>query len=392
MKLSRRVLELDESATLQVSARAARMRTEGVDVIGFGAGEPDFDTPEHIREAGVAALRAGHTRYPTPSSGIPVAKEAVCTKFLRDDGLSYKPDQVVITAGAKLAVYLALHSLLEPGDEAIVPAPYWVSYPTLVQLTGATPVFVRGLESRDFKLTPDDIRRAITPRTRVFIFNSPSNPGGFTYHPDEVRALAGVLADYDVTVISDEIYDRLVYEGQKTLSFAAVSQRAYEQTLTVNSASKTYAMTGWRAAYAAGPEYLIAAMSRLQTQNTSGAATFTQYALAAALASSQEVVEEMRQEFERRARYMWERLNSIPGVRCVRPTGAFYCFPNIGEAAQRRGIGTSLEFAERLLAEAHVAVVPGAPFGFDDHIRMSFAASMDHIRTGLDRMEAWLRR
>jgi aspartate aminotransferase len=390
MKLARRVMELEESATLAVSAKAARMKAEGVDVIGFGAGEPDFDTPIHIKRAGMDAIDAGQTKYAKPASGISVAKEAVCAKLARENQLTYAPQQVIITAGAKMAVYLAIQALIDPGDEVVIPKPYWVSYPEIVKLAGGVPVFVAGPEENDYKLTPDDLRTVLTGRTRLLLVNSPSNPSGVTYSPVEIRALAEVLQGRDLWVVSDEIYDRLLYEGQETLSYAAVSDKAYARTITVNGASKTYAMTGWRIGYSAGPHEAIKAMAKLQTQTTSGAATFNQIALAEALTADQAPVEAMRVEFEHRARHMYKRLTAIPGVSCPKPTGAFYCFPNVSGAFERLGVSGSGEFADRMLEEVRVAVVPGIAFGMDEHVRLSFAASMHTIDRGLDRIADFL--
>ncbi len=390
MKLSQRADGLQESATLAVSAKAARMKAEGADVISFGAGEPDFDTPAHIREAAIAAIHAGQTRYPNPASGVAAARKAVCDSLFRDAQLSYKPEQVIVTSGGKDAAYLAFHALLDPGDEVVIPKPYWVSYPEMVRLTGGVPIFPLGSEQKDYKLTADILCSALTPRTRVFVFNSPSNPSGVTYHPHEVRELAAVLEGRDIIVLSDEIYDRLLYNGQKTISYASVSEKAYAQTLTCNSASKTYAMTGWRLGYAAGPVEIIKAMGRLQSQSTSGAATFSQIAFAAALSGDQSCVETMRSEFEKRGNHMWKRLTAMPGVRCPKPTGAFYCFPNVSASYVRLGVNGSTAFASRLLEEARVAVVPGEAFGLDDHVRLSFATSMAQIDKGLDRIAQFL--
>lgn len=391
MKLSKRVTALAESATLAVSAKAAKMKADGVDVVSFGAGEPDFDTPAHIRQAAIDALNAGQTKYPNPASGMAAARKAVCDSLTRDANLHYEPRQVIITSGGKDAAYLAFHALLDPGDEVLIPKPYWVSYPEMVRLAEGTPVFAAGPESSDYKLTPALLQTAITPRTRMFVFNSPSNPSGVTYHPEEVRALAGVLQERDIIVFADEIYDRLLYGGQMTMSYAAVGDKAYARTLTCNSASKTYAMPGWRLGYAAGPMEIIQAMAKLQSQSTSGAATFSQIAYASALGESQACVESMRVEFERRATHMWKRLTSMPGVRCPKPTGAFYCFPNVSSHYARLGVLDSTEFAGRLLDSAKVAVVPGGAFGLDGHVRLSFAASMQTIDKGLDRIEAFLR-
>lgn len=379
-----------ESATLAVSAKAARLKAQGIDVVSFGAGEPDFDTPSHIRQAAVDALYHGQTKYPNPASGLAQTRRAICDRLAKDHGLSYAPEQIIVTSGGKDAAYLAIHALIEPGDEVVIPAPYWVSYPEMVQLAGGKPVYIHGPEEKDYKLTAALLESVVTPRTRMVILNSPSNPSGVTYHPEEIRGLSRVLDSRELCVLSDEIYDRLLFGAQKTLSYAAVGPAAYAQTLTVNSASKTYAMTGWRLGYAAGPIDLIKAMAKLQSQSTSGAATFSQIAYASALSGPDEVVEVMRVEFERRGKYMWERLTSIPGVRCPRPTGSFYCFPNVSQRYAGLGVKGSLEFASRLLDEAAVAVVPGLAFGMDAHVRLSFATNMRQIAKGLDRLESWL--
>lgn len=390
MKLSNRITELAESATLAVSAKAARMKAGGVDVVSFGAGEPDFDTPANIKQAGIAAINAGRTGYSKPASGLPEAKQAVCEKFARDNRLAYSPDQIIITAGGKMACYLAIQSLIDPGDEVIIPKPYWVSYPEMVKLAGGTPVFVAGPSSADYKLTADDLSRVISQRTRMMILCSPSNPSGVAYTPDELRALAGVLSETDITVLSDEIYDCLVYNGHKHLSYAAISDRTYSQTLTINAGSKTYAMTGWRVGYAAGAIELVKAMAKIQSQTTSGAATFNQVALASALKSDQSAVEVMRTEFERRATHMHQRLVRISGVRCPKPVGAFYCFPDVSDTYGRLGVSGSAQFADRLLEDAKVAVVPGIAFGLDAHVRLSFALDTEQMEVGLARIEKWL--
>ncbi|MCH7597109.1 MAG: pyridoxal phosphate-dependent aminotransferase [Planctomycetes bacterium] len=390
MKLSQRAIDLAESATLAVAARAAKMKAEGVDVVGFGAGEPDFGTPEHICEAGIAAIKAGHTGYPKPASGLAETKKAVCERFERVNGLSYTPQQTIITSGGKECIHLAVHAVIDPGDEVVIPVPYWVSYPEIVRLAGGVPVVVAGAVANDYKVTPDLLRAVLTDRTRMVIINSPSNPSGVTYEPDEIRALASVLTEREVLILSDEIYDELLYDGQRTLSYAAVNDDAYAQTLTVNSASKTYAMTGWRLGYAGGPVDVVKAMAKLQSQSTSGAATFSQIALATALTGDQSAVESMRVEFERRGKHMWKRLTSMSGVACPKPTGAFYCFPDVSATFARLGVSSSREFAARLLEKAKVAVVPGIAFGMDAHVRLSFATSMEEIDKGLDRLAAFL--
>ncbi|MCH7885424.1 MAG: aminotransferase class I/II-fold pyridoxal phosphate-dependent enzyme [Planctomycetes bacterium] len=283
MQIAQRITDLAESATLAVSAKAARLRADGIDVIGFGAGQPDFPTPSHIVQAGIGALEAGHTGYANPASGLLLAKKAVCTKLARDNALTYAPDQVIITSGGKMACYLAIHAVVNPGDEVIIPKPYWVSYPEIVKLAGGTPVYVTGPEENDFKVSPELLARVVTNRTRLVVLNSPSNPSGVTYTPPEIRGLAQVLQHQNLCVLSDEIYDQLVFAGHEVLSYAAVNEHTYAQTITLNSASKTYAMTGWRLGYAAGPVEMIKAMAKLQSQSTSGAVTFNQHALAEAL-------------------------------------------------------------------------------------------------------------
>jgi len=386
MKLARRIMELAESATLAVASKAAQMKSQGIDVVGFGAGEPDFSTPDHIKQAGITAIQNGHTGYSKPASGSTAAKQAVCEKLSRENNLTYTPEQVIVTAGGKMTVYLAFHSIIDPGDEVVLPKPYWVSYPEIIKLAGGVPVYVQGLEENDYKLSPDQLASAITDRTRAVLINSPSNPSGVTYAPDEIRALAEVLQDRDLTVISDEIYDRLLYGGQQTMSYAAASEKAFAQTLTINSASKTYAMTGWRLGYAAGPVEIIKAMAKLQSQSTSGAVTFNQHALIEALTGDQSAVETMRVEFEKRGQHMWKRLSDMSGVRCPKPSGAFYCFPNVSARFAKLSVSGSIEFSARLLEEVKVAVVPGVAFGMDEHVRLSFATSMDQIDKGLDRM------
>jgi aspartate aminotransferase len=392
MRVSQRIAQLAESATLAVSARAATMRAEGIDVVSMAAGEPDFDTPDHIKQAAISAILTGRTKYSKPASGLPEAKAAACLKLERENGLTYDPSQIIITAGAKNAVQMTFMSVLEPGDEVIVPVPYWVSYPEQIKLAGAVPVFVHGDEVHNFELTVGQLEAAITERTRMLVLNSPNNPGGFTYTPEKIRRIAQFLEGVDILVLSDEIYDRLTYGGVPHLSIAATGPDAYGKTVTISGGSKTYAMTGWRIGFAAGPRYIIEAMAKLQSQRTSGAATFTQLALVEALTGAQDCVAMMRAEFAERAAHMHRRLSAMPGLTCVEPTGAFYCFPNVLGAYDRLGVNGSVEFADRLLEEAHVAVVPGIAFGNDAHVRMSFATSTEQIDRGLDRLEAFLHR
>ncbi len=392
MRVSRRAEQIAPSATLAVGSRAAEMRRGGVDVVSFGQGEPDFDTPEPVRNRAKQALDEGWTRYAQPSVGLPAAREAACEKLRRHGGLRYQPDQVLMTCGAKEAVYLALAAIINPGDEVLLPVPYWVSFPEQIALCGGVTVRIGGDESNDFKIRPAELAAAIMPATRALIFNSPSNPGGFTYSRDEVAALAAVLRDRDVLVIADEIYDRLTYGGAEFASFAAAGPEWPQRTLIVNATSKSHAMTGWRVGYVAGPKPWVDAMARIQSHTTSGPCTFNQLAVARALTEADDAVEPMRAEFERRARHLHARLTRLRDVTCVRPTGAFYCFPNVSRTYARLGVSDSVTFAERVLTDAHVALVPGAAFGSDAHVRLSFACAVDVIDKGLDRLERLLGR
>jgi aspartate aminotransferase len=356
----------------------------------MAAGEPDFDTPDHIKQTAITAILQGRTKYPKPASGLPEAKAAVCEKLRRENGLEYDPSQIIITAGAKNAVQMTFVSVLDPGDEVILPVPYWVSYPEQVKLAGGVPVFVHGDEAHGLECTVDQLEAAVTERTRMLVLNSPNNPGGFTYSPHKIQQIAEFLEGRDILVLSDEIYDRLTYGGVQHTSIAGSSPDAYGKTVTVGGGSKTYAMTGWRIGFAAGPTPIIAAMAKIQTQRTSGAATFTQIALAEALVGDQAPVERMRGAFEERASHMYERLVALPGVTCVKPSGAFYCFPNVAGAYEALGVSGSVEFANKLLQDAHVAVVPGVAFGNDAHVRLSFATGMEQIDEGLARIERLL--
>ncbi len=394
MKVSKRALAVPPSATLAVTARAKELKAQGVNVIGFGAGEPDFDTPEYIKQAAIEALKAGKTKY-TPAEGMFELRKAIAEKLLRDNGLRYSPRQIITNIGAKHSIYNAMQAVLNPGDVVILPTPYWVTYPETVKLAGARLKVVKTSRKTGYKITPAQLQKAISTRTRMLVLNSPNNPGGFTYTPAELADLAKVLEGTNVIVLSDEIYERLIYGDTKFVSFASLSQDAYERTLTINGLSKTYSMTGWRMGYTAGPEEVINAMGRLQSHSTSNPVTFVQYAAIAALKDPNNEVEKMRQAFEQRATYMAQRLNSIKGVKCQPATGAFYCFPDVSKHYGRTIGGAelkgSMDFAKALLEQANVAVVPGLPFGCDKNIRLSFALSLDNIREGLDRLENWLR-
>ena len=394
MKVSKRAQVVQPSATLAVTARAKELKAQGINVIGFGAGEPDFDTPEYIKQAAIDALKAGKTKY-TVSSGTIELKKAIAEKLQRENGLQYAPEQVVVNIGAKHSVYNAMQAVLDPGDVVILPTPYWLTYPEAIKLAGAKIRVIKTSRQNSYKVTPEQLKKAIGPKTRMFVLNSPNNPGGFTYTPDELAQLAKVLEGTDVVVMSDEIYERLVYGGTKFISFASLSKDAYERTLTINGFSKTYSMTGWRLGYTAGPVDVIKAMGRLQDHSTSNPVTFAQDAAITALKDPNNEVEKMRVEFEKRAQYMVERLNAIKGVKCTQPTGAFYCFPDVSKhfGKNKGGIELkgSMDFTKALLEQANVAVVPGLPFGCDKNIRLSFATSMQNITEGLNRLENWLK-
>lgn len=394
MKISQRAQSVPPSATIAVTARAKELKAQGVDVVGFGAGEPDFDTPEYIKEAAIKALKEGKTKY-TPAAGIIELRTAVAQKLARDNGLKYAPEQVVVNIGGKHSVYEAMQAVLDPGDEVLLPRPYWVTYPEAIKLAGAVTKVIETDKANSYKITPDQLQKAITPKTAMLVLNSPSNPGGFMYTPDELRALAKVLEGTQVGVMSDEIYEKLIYGDSKFISFAALSEDAYGRTLTLNGLSKAFSMTGWRLGYTAGPLDVIKAMCRLQDHMTSNPVTFAQYAAIAALGPEADTtIEKMRVEFEKRGKFMAERLNSIDGITCAEPTGAFYCFPDVSQHFGRTiggaQITDSMEFAKALLEQANVAVVPGAPFGCGDNVRLSFACSMEQITKGLDRLEKWL--
>jgi aspartate aminotransferase len=394
MKVSQRAQSVPPSATLAVTNRAKELKAQGKDVVGFGAGEPDFDTPDYIKEAAIKAMRDGKTKY-TPASGIPELKAAIAKKLETENGLKYAPEQVVVNIGGKHSVYEAMQAVLDPGDEVLLPAPFWVTYPEAAKLAGAVVKIMETDKKTSYKITPAQLEKAVTKKTAMLVLNSPNNPGGFTYAPDELRALAKALHGTNVCVMSDEIYEKLIYGDTKFVSFASLSEDAYKRTLTLNGLSKAYSMTGWRLGYTAGPLEVIKAMSRLQDHMTSNPVTFAQYAAIAAMGpQSGAAIEKMRVEFEKRARYMADRLRAMKGVECTEPTGAFYCFPDVSAHYGRTIGGTEItgsdSFAKALLEQANVGVVPGLPFGCDANVRLSFACSMEQITKGLDRMENWL--
>ncbi len=396
--LADRMQLISESITLAVSAKANAMKKAGVDVVGFGAGEPDFDTPAFIKEAAKAALDKGQTKY-TPTPCFPELKQAIADKFNRENGLPYKPEQITTGAGGKHCLYMAFMAVLNPGDEVLIPSPYWVSYPEQVKLAGGVSRIIRGEEANGFKITPGQLESAIGPKSKVLVLNSPSNPAGHAYTPDELRALAKVVARHpQLVVFSDEIYEKLVYDGLKFVSFATLEPSLLERTLTFNCHSKSFAMTGWRIGYIGGPRPAIDAINKLQSQMTSHITSFCQPAAVAALTDPRgaESVEQMRRQFEQRGRHMWQRLSDLPNVKCARPQGAFYCFPNVsayfGKPAGGATISDAVSFAAALLEQAHVAVVPGNDSGFDTHVRLSFATSLPQIDKGIDRIGQFLQK
>lgn len=397
-RLADRVVHMPESITLKVSAQAAAMKKAGIDVVGFGAGEPDFDTPEFIRAAAKAAIDKGQTRY-TASPALPELRQAISHKFKQDNGLDYPPAQVSVGAGGKHCLYLAFEATVNPGDEVVLPAPYWVSYPEQIKLAGGVPKIIHGSEANGFKITPEQLAAAIGPKTKGFVINSPSNPTGHAYTPEELKALADVVAGHEhVLVYSDEIYEKLTYGGLKFASFATLHPALPNRTLTFNCHSKSFAMTGWRVGYVGGPRDLIDAINKLVSQQTSHITSFCQLPAATALTDPRgaESIALMREQFERRGQHMWKRLGALPGVTCVRPQGAFYCFPNVsrhyGKSVDGVKIDGAVTFAATLLEKAHVAVVPGTDSGSDAHVRLSFATSMEQIDKGIDRIEAFLKK
>ena len=388
MRLAARARGISASPTLGIDAQAKRMAKEGIDVISFGVGEPDFDTPQHIKEAAEAALRAGKTKY-TPAAGIDELKEAICEKLWKDNSLEYEPAQIVVSNGAKHSLYNALQVLVDAGDEVILPAPYWVSYEEMIKLAGGVPRIVVTREEGDFKLLPQELKKAVTPRTRLLILNSPSNPTGSVYTREELAALGEVIVENDLAVISDEIYEKLVYDGMEHISIASLDPEIKKRTVVINGLSKAYSMTGWRIGYAAAPLPIAKAMADLQSHSTSNPNSFAQWASIEALRGDQEPVRQMVKEFSRRRDYILERLLSLPGITCSRPRGAFYVFPNVSFAFEKRYRGqllqNSAELAAALLEHARIAVVPGNAFGVTDFMRISYATSLENIREGLDR-------
>ncbi|MBI4663358.1 MAG: pyridoxal phosphate-dependent aminotransferase [Verrucomicrobia bacterium] len=384
-RISRRAAALSPSLTLAIDAKAKQMKADGLDVVGFGAGEPDFDTPQHIKDAAAKALAAGFTKY-TPSSGIPELRQAIAEKFKRENGLAYKSSQIIVSCGGKHSCCNVILATCQEGDEVIIPAPYWLSYPEMVKLASATPVILQTTDQTEFKVTPEQLRAAITPRTRLFILNSPSNPTGSVYTPQEVKALGDICVEKGVLIMSDEIYEHLLYDGAQHKSVASFSQAHHEQTIVVHGFAKAWSMTGWRLGFLAAPEPIAKAIDAIQSHSTSNPTSFAQKGAVAALTGPQEHLKNWLAEFDQRRRYAHQKLNAIPGISCCNAKGAFYLFPNIGGTGLK-----STEFCSRLLEAEKVAAVPGIAFGADDYIRISYATSMSNIQKGLDRIENFCR-
>lgn len=391
MKLAARVSRITPSPTLAMTATAKAMAAQGIDVVDFSSGEPDFDTPEPVKAAAEAAIRSGFTKY-TPSSGIDELRQAIIDKLHTELGLRYEKSQILVSCGAKHSLYNLAEALLEQGDEIIIPTPYWVSYADQALLNDATPVLLPTREDQGYAINPDELQRLVTPRTKAIIVNSPCNPTGATYDKRTLEAIAEIALKHKILIVSDEIYEKVLYDGATHLSIATLSPEVAAQTVIINGVSKAYAMTGWRIGYAAGPKDLLTAMANIQSQSTSNPCSISQKAAVAALRVGNPFTEKMVAEFDRRRKVMVERLNAIPGVSCRLPGGAFYAFPNIRGVLGRRGptgvVDSPTAFANYLLKDAHVAVVPGEPFGSAEHIRLSYATSMEAIIKGLDRLAA----
>lgn len=381
MELSERVKTLSPSITLEITSKAKKMKADGIDVCGFAGGEPDFDTPDHIKQAAKDALDQGITKY-TPNAGIPELRTAIAEKLLADNNVAYDPTQVVVSSGAKHSCTNAILATCGPGDEVIIPAPYWLSYPEMVRVAGATPVIVETTAESGWKITPKQFEDAMSPRTKMIILNSPGNPTGAVYTRDELEALGEVALEEDILILSDEIYEKLVYDDAQHVSIASLSEDLYKLTITVNGFSKAYSMTGWRLGYLAAPADAAAAINSLQSHMTSNATSFAQMGALAALKGDQQIIEDMRMEFDIRRRYMLSRLEAIPKLSVIRPQGAFYVLADISKSE----LG-SQNFADSLLSKANVAVIPGAAFGADHTIRLSYTCGMDVLKKGLDRLD-----
>lgn len=390
MKLTQRVQKIKPSPTLAIDAKAKAMKAQGIDVVGFGAGEPDFDTPDHIKQAAIKAIQAGFTKY-TAVGGIDELKDALIDKLKKENGLTYSRDEILVSAGGKHSLYNVAQALYEAGDEVIIPAPYWVSYPDQVLLNDAKPVILETTDKTGFKLLPDQLEKAITPKTKAFILNSPSNPTGSAYTKEELKKLADVLVKHQIICVSDEIYEKLVYDGFQQASIAVLGEEIKKLTIIVNGASKVFSMTGWRMGFSAGPKEIISAMTKIQGQVTSNITSITQKACVEAYRASQDFLNEWKEEFKKRRNTIVDRFNKIPGIHCLKPEGAFYVFPNITGLFGKKSpaglaMNSSADFSNYLLEQYKVAVVSGEGFGAEGYMRLSYATSLENIQKGLDRI------
>ena len=393
MQLSKKAGNISPSITLEITAKANELKSQGIDVVSFGAGEPDFNTPENIIEAAIKAMKDGKTKY-TPAGGILQLKETICNKFKNDNNLEYKPSQIIVSTGAKQSLANTFMAILNPGDEVLIPVPYWVSYPELVKLADGVPVFVNTDEKDNYKYTIESLNSALTSKTKAILLNSPNNPTGTIYNKGELVEIAEFAKENDLIIISDEIYEKLIYDGNEHISIASLSQDAYERTIVINGVSKTYAMTGWRLGYAAASEQIVKHMTSIQSHMTSNVNTIAQYASIEALNGPIEDLKNMVKEFESRRNFMIEKLNSIDGISIIKPNGAFYIMVNISEYLNTSlngiKISNSLDFAKVLLEEEKVAVIPGSGFGLDNYVRLSYATSKEIIGKGIERISSFL--
>ena len=394
MKLADRVNRIQDSKTVAISNSVLRLRHEGNHVVSFGAGEPDFDTPDFIKRAAIEAIQEGKTKY-THVMGIPELREAIARKLKKDNKLDYQIDQIVVTTGGKQALFNAVLSICQEGDEMLIPSPYWVSYPEQAKLAGATPVFIPAFAENGFKITPVDLKRAITPKSKLLIFNSPNNPSGAVYDPGLLQKLAHVLAGTDILILTDEIYEKIVFDGRPHVSLASFPE-IKDQVVVINGVSKAYAMTGWRIGYAAGPRDVISAMTKIQGHSTSNPNTIAQWASVEALSKDSEEVRNMVAEFHKRRDYVYKRLSAMPGIHCERPEGTFYIFPKIsnyfGKTYRSYNILNSFDFCQFLLEEEGVALIPGGAFGMDSFARISFATSFQELEEGMNRIERGIKK
>lgn len=385
--LSHRIQEIEPSQTLSLSAKANVLKAQGHAVINLGVGEPDFDTPAHIQEAGMAAIRQGYTKY-TAVEGLLELRQAICTKLARDNHLNYEPSQILVSCGAKQSFFNLAQAMLNPGDEVIIPAPYWVSYPDIVRLTGAKPVFIPTHMAHGFKIQAEQLAKAITPQTKLLIMNSPSNPTGMAYSLEELKALSEILIKHpDVWIASDDIYEQMLWQKNTFCNMVNACPALHNRTIVINGVSKTYAMTGWRIGFAAGPQAMIAAMTTLQSQSTSNACSIAQMAAKTALIGDQACIEPMRQAFQARHDYLVQTLNTIPGIECLASDGTFYAFPKVENLIQALGLKDDWALSDYLLNNMYIAVVPGSAFGAPGHIRLSFATSLENLQEAVKRLK-----